>query len=121
MSLRLRVIPPGSARNGGSPDAAGERAVAFDDGVGQIRIGRRADLELSLPFNSLSGVHARLGRASDGASKSDQWLLEDLGSTNGTTVDGERLKPGFKRPVKAGMHIKLADIQLIIEGEVREQ
>jgi pSer/pThr/pTyr-binding forkhead associated (FHA) protein len=95
--------------------------VSFDDGVGQIRIGRRAGLELSLPFNSLSGVHARLGRASEVGPKGEHWLLEDLGSTNGTTVEGERLKPGFKRHVRAGMHIKLADIQLVIEGAVGDQ
>jgi pSer/pThr/pTyr-binding forkhead associated (FHA) protein len=111
MALRLRVIPPGS-------DRAAEHAVAFDDGVGQIRIGRRAGLELSLPFAALSGVHARLVRASEGPQKSDHWLLEDLGSTNGTFVDGERLKPGFKRPVKPGTQIKLAEIKLVVEGAV---
>ena len=57
-----------------------------DDGVGQIRIGRRADLELSLPFSPLSGMHARLVRSGDHALKTDQWLLEDLGGTNGTFV-----------------------------------
>jgi pSer/pThr/pTyr-binding forkhead associated (FHA) protein len=116
MSLRLRVIPPGSDHSGGSPDA-----VAFDDGAAQVRIGRRAGLELSLPFQSLSGVHARLVRATDGAQKSEHWLLEDLGSTNGTFVDGERLKPGFKRPVKPGMQIKLAGIQLVIEGDAADK
>jgi len=111
----LRVIPP-SSRQTGEP---AERAIDFDDGVGQIRIGRRADLELSLPFAPLSGVHARLVRASDGADKTDRWLLEDLGSTNGTFVAGERLKPGVKRLVTAGMQIKLAEIDLIFEGELR--
>jgi pSer/pThr/pTyr-binding forkhead associated (FHA) protein len=118
MPLRLRVIPPSSRQTAASGDAA-ERAIDFDDGVGQIRIGRRADLELSLPFAPLSGVHARLVRASDGADKSDRWLLEDLGSTNGTFVAGERLKPGVKLLVTAGMQIKLAEIDLIFDGEIR--
>jgi pSer/pThr/pTyr-binding forkhead associated (FHA) protein len=118
MPLRLRVIPPSSRQPAASGDAA-ERAIDFDDGVGQIRIGRRADLELSLPFAPLSGVHARLVRASDGADKTDRWLLEDLGSTNGTFVAGERLKPGVKLLVTAGMQIKLAEIDLIFDGEIR--
>jgi pSer/pThr/pTyr-binding forkhead associated (FHA) protein len=120
MPLRLRVIPPSSRQN----DAAGapvERTVDFDDGVGQIRIGRRPDLELSLPYAPLSGVHARLVRASDSAAKTDHWLLEDLGSTNGTFVGGERLKPGVKHPVIAGMQIKLAEISLIFEGALRSK
>jgi len=112
MPLRLRIIP--------SPSPSLERAVDFDDGVGQIRIGRRADLELSLPYSPLSGVHARLVRASDSEKKTDHWVLEDLGSTNGTYVGGERLKPGIKHPLTAGTQIKLAEIKLIFDGEVRD-
>jgi len=116
MPLRLRVIPaPSGARKGRSNPPA-ERSIDFDDGVGQIRIGRRADLELSLPFAPLSGVHARLVRAAD--QKPPHWLLEDLGSTNGTFVAGQRLKPGVQCPVKAGTQIKLAEIKLIFDGQV---
>ena len=64
MPLRLRVIPSGRSKGRAHKPLPGERAIEFDDGVGQIRIGRRADLELSLPFSPLSGVHARLVRAS---------------------------------------------------------
>jgi hypothetical protein len=34
-------------------------------------------------------------------------------------VEGERLKPGIKRPLTAGTEIKLAEIQLIFDGEVQ--
>jgi pSer/pThr/pTyr-binding forkhead associated (FHA) protein len=118
MPLRLRVIPPSSRQSASSGDAA-EHAIDFDDGIGQIRIGRRADLELSLPYSPLSGVHARLVRASDNVDKTDRWLLEDLGSTNGTFVGGERLKPGVKLAVTAGTQIKVAEVQLIFDGQVR--
>jgi pSer/pThr/pTyr-binding forkhead associated (FHA) protein len=118
MPLRLRVIPSDSRprKSSRSTPAEAERAIDFDDGVGQIRIGRRADLELSLPFSPLSGVHARLVRGTD--EKAGHWLLEDLGSTNGTFVGGERLKPGIKRTLTAGTQIKLAEIKLIFDGEV---
>jgi pSer/pThr/pTyr-binding forkhead associated (FHA) protein len=123
MPLRLRVIPepaPRGAKSGSKTPSTGERSIDFDDGVGQIRIGRRPDLELSLPFAPLSGVHARLVRAtaSDSDPKAHHWLLEDLGSTNGTYVGGERLKPGVKTPLTAGTQIKLAEIKLIFDGQV---
>src|SRR6478735_7520310 len=117
MPLRLRVIPPSSHHD--APAALGaERAIDFDDGVGLIRIGRRSDLELSLPFAPLSGVHARLVRASE-AGHADRWMLEDLGSTNGTFVGGERVKPGTKCPVTAGTLVRLAEVQLDIDGGLR--
>jgi pSer/pThr/pTyr-binding forkhead associated (FHA) protein len=115
MPLRLRVIPPASGPDGGSPIA--EHSIDFEDGVGQIRIGRRAGLEMSLPYSALSGVHARLVKAGD--PKPDHWVLEDLGSTNGTYVEGERLKPGIKRPLTTGTQIKLAEVQLIFDGDVQ--
>ena len=123
MPLRLRVFPSGKTKGRAQKPAPDERAIEFDDGVGQIRIGRRADLELSLPFSPLSGVHARLVRAgakegADGQQDDGGWLLEDLGSTNGTFVGGERLKPGVKRLVTAGTQIALAQVKLIFDGEV---
>src|SRR6187551_2160714 len=118
MPLRLRVVPPASRSTGGTPvTGTGERAVDFDDGVDQIRIGRRPDLELSLPYAPLSGVHARLLRAPDSA----EWLLEDLGSTNGTFVGGERLKPGAKHPISAGTQIRLAEVKVIFDGEPKRE
>jgi pSer/pThr/pTyr-binding forkhead associated (FHA) protein len=128
MPLRLRVIPSGKAKGRARKAVPGEGAIEFDDGVGQIRIGRRPDLELSLPFSPLSGVHARLvrvggeqgaGGAQSASGRQDAgWLLEDLGSTNGTFVGGERLKPGVKRALVAGTQIALAQVKLIFDGEV---
>jgi diguanylate cyclase (GGDEF)-like protein len=49
-------------------------------------IGRSTEVGITLPDDSLSRQHARIRR--EGA----QYLIEDLGSTNGTFVDGERLE-----------------------------
>ncbi len=51
-----------------------------------FRVGRRADLELSLPIASVSKEHAEIVER-DG----DLWL-RDMGSTNGTYVNGERVE-----------------------------
>lgn len=50
-----------------------------------IRIGRAKQNEITIEANSISRFHAQLTR--DG----DRLLLEDLGSTNGTLLNGERL------------------------------
>lgn len=103
MPLRLRMLPaPGQT----------ERAIEFADGSNEIRIGRRPDVELPLPFPALSGLHARLTRGSGG------WRIEDLGSTNGTRIDGERLPPGEPRPVGPGAEVVLGEVTLIFDGMV---
>lgn len=108
MPLRLRMLP--SPAPGGSRGP--ERPIEFPDGTAEIRIGRRPDLELPLPDRALSALHARLVRADDG------WRLEDLGSTNGTRVDGERLPPNAPRPLTAGAQITLGQITFVFDGTV---
>jgi len=65
-----------------------------------------ADPQNSLVLNDdlVSGRHARLQW--DGSA----WWLEDLGSTNGTLVDGERLAPLAARKLAPGSQIQLGDM-----------
>ena len=51
-----------------------------------IRIGRKPDNEIVLSGNTVSGHHAEIHR------KSQAYLLRDLDSTNGTIVNGERIR-----------------------------
>ena len=55
-------------------------------GDGEYVIGRRSDCQVFVPDMRVSRQHARLWR--DG----DSWTLEDLGSNNGTYVNGVRLQ-----------------------------
>ncbi|MCX5371666.1 FHA domain-containing protein [Streptomyces sp. NBC_00015] len=50
-----------------------------------LRIGRDPTSGLRLTHESVSRVHAELSR------QSGMWVLRDLGSTNGTTVNGRRV------------------------------
>ena len=50
--------------------------------VSPFIIGRQADVSLCLPFNTVSGQHAEI------VIDPDQLILRDLGSTNGTYVNG---------------------------------
>ncbi|HXU00058.1 MAG TPA: FHA domain-containing protein [Polyangia bacterium] len=91
--------------------------MEFDDKVDEIRIGRRTDLELSLPFKALSTVHARLlrKRSSEGE-RGHAWLIEDLDSKNGTFVGKKRLKEGEQRLMFAGDRIDLGPVKVLFDG-----
>ena len=113
MPLRLRLLA--SAAAGPASLLAGptqERAVELPDDTREIRIGRRTDIEVPLPYPSLSSLHARLFRDRDGAG----WQLEDLGSTNGTRLDGETLAPHSPRAVRPGAQIAVGPVLMVFDG-----
>jgi pSer/pThr/pTyr-binding forkhead associated (FHA) protein len=114
MPLRLRVLPSPQSKAGQGKGPTTERTIEFGDRVSEIRIGRRPDLELPLPFSILSGIHARLTRTAN--TSGQQWYLEDLGSRNGTFLGGVRLAAREKRPITAGASISLAHVDLMFDG-----
>ncbi len=74
-------------------------------------VGREADI--SLPDGRVSRRHALL------TSANGQITIEDLGSTNGTKVDGTALTAGEKRVLKGGETISLGgmEVRLAMPGE----
>ena len=118
MPLRLRVIPRADQQKAGAGEPAPtERIVEFEDNVDEIRIGRRLDLELTLPFKALSGLHARLRRqGSGGGERSHTWVIEDLESKNGTFVGKSRIKPGEHRLLFAGDRVDLGPVKVMFDG-----
>lgn len=66
--------------------AAVTRNVNLDRPV--VHVGRAPENDLVLPHPTVSSRHARITRLPDGSVR-----VEDLGSTNGTYVDGERVGP----------------------------
>lgn len=67
-----------------------------------ILLGRSEIADVSLPFSSISREHAKI--TLDG----DQLVVEDLGSSNGVVVNGERVK---KHPIKAGDQITMGVVE----------
>ncbi len=61
---------------------SGERVVFG----GELLVGRHPANDLVLPHREVSGYHAAL------VIKERAWRIQDLGSTNGTTVNGRRLQ-----------------------------
>lgn len=70
-----------------------------------ITIGRHAANELRLFSHQVSKRHCRLRRTMGG------WLLEDLGSKNGTWVGGARI---LRKRVEPGLVFRVADVPVRI-------
>ena len=61
------------------------QATPFELGEGESTIGRLADCTIQLPSNMVSRKHARVFK------REGKYILEDLGSGNGTFVNGEKI------------------------------
>ncbi len=67
------------------------------------------DIDLSVFGGSKAGVSRRHGRL---VLKDGRWYIEDLGSTNGTFVNGIKVDPGQKVPIKSGDVVRCGQIEL---------
>ncbi len=97
--LVLRISPPD-----GVPE---ERPL---DG-GELVIGRSSDCDIAISDRFLSRHHARLFR------RGEEWLIEDLGSRNGTLVNGAAIDE--PRPVAVGDEIRLSGSTLQLRHVTR--
>ncbi len=76
----------------------GDQLLTELDGSQTYLIGRNDDCSICIPADPISGHHAQLTPSPQG------WVLEDLGSSNGTSVNGETLG---KAVLADGMQILL--------------
>jgi transcriptional regulator with GAF, ATPase, and Fis domain len=84
----------------------GERIYEFDRD--SVVVGRDPDVDLSIDDRRLSRRHCRLFRGARG------WLVEDLGSTNGTLKNGEPLTPASgPRELGEGDRLDLGTMRLV--------
>ena len=86
------------------PDGSEKTIVLPKNGEYFARIGRDEHCEIVLPFQSVSGEHALLQFKEGG------YVLEDLGSTNGTKING--LTPMGAATLYDGDEIALGDAKL---------
>src|SRR4051794_39585079 len=82
----------------------------FEIESGQAVIGRSADADLTLTDALSSSRHARLDVTGNGAT------LTDVGSTNGTTVDGSRIPPVTPTPLENGTRIGIGGSILTVSA-----
>ncbi|HET7041526.1 MAG TPA: FHA domain-containing protein [Gemmatimonadales bacterium] len=74
-----------------------------------VNIGRAEYNDIVLPDESVSTQHAKLQR------REGVWVLVDLGSTNGTFVDGERISE--ETPIAPGTTVRFGDASVIFEPD----
>ena len=86
------VFPPGEPGDGTS-----------------FTIGRDQECDLYIPDMTVSRLHARLVREAEG------WSLTDLGSTNGTRLNGWRVRTAV--PVRAGDQILFGSAVFIVQPD----
>jgi pSer/pThr/pTyr-binding forkhead associated (FHA) protein len=72
-----------------------------------VNIGRADYNDLVVPDPSVSTSHAKLQR------REGVWVLTDLDSTNGTFVDGDRVRG--EAPLAPGASVQFGDVQLVFE------
>ena len=72
-------------------------------------IGRAAEqCELMVAHATVSRRHARLSLSGE------TLQIEDLGSTNGTSVNGTALKTGTPAALQVGAKLRLGDVELTV-------
>lgn len=74
--------------------------------LGENIVGREADVMLA--DSKVSRKHARIVLGEG------EITLEDLGSTNGTTVNGDKLTPGETRPLQQGDRVAFGGLELTL-------
>jgi putative nucleotidyltransferase with HDIG domain len=79
------------------------------ESVDLLRVGRLGPLEIVLEDNSVSRCHAEIRATERG------WRLKDLGSTNGTRLNGVRLSAG-QWPLRVRDLIQFGEIAVVIEA-----
>ena len=111
--------PPGysaawSGRTVGSAEPPAPTPLDFPRGSGTIfTIGRTQDCDLRIPDMSVSRHHAQLAREQDG------WLLSDLGSHNGTRINGWLVRDPV--PLRPGDTVQFGSAIFIVQTEPPRQ
>ncbi len=78
-------------------------------GEGEYVIGRRSDCQIFVPDMRVSRQHARLWR------EGESWTLEDLGSNNGTFINGQKLKKATS--IRNDDEITIANNKIRVEAQ----
>jgi len=115
MRASLRQRRPAEPRQAASADGRGPRLVVLSPAnsglrpgdefqlAGTMTIGRDDDNGISLGDSSISGQHAIIEATGRG------WRVRDLGSTNGTFVNGRAID-GRGATLRAGEHLALGTV-----------
>ncbi|MCC7538671.1 MAG: ATP-binding cassette domain-containing protein [Deltaproteobacteria bacterium] len=112
---------PGTPPAGGAPERAKHRTVfgSFDlsslqggGGKSVAVVGRSPEVDIVMPYPQLSSRHASIATTPDGS-----LLITDLGSLNGTYVQGQRIPRGVGIRVQAGERVFFGPYPTVVNIE----
>ncbi len=86
----------------------------FEIVIPKCNIGR-ADCEITIPDASISRNHAQIAQTQDGG-----FCLSDLGSTNGTFINGKKLKENTYYKLAIGDELTFGDIKVVFEDNTSD-
>jgi pSer/pThr/pTyr-binding forkhead associated (FHA) protein len=103
-----------AGRPEGSPDPPPPSPLVFPPGSGTVfTIGRTQDCDLRISDMSVSRHHAQLTRTDDG------WLLSDMGSHNGTRINGWLVREPV--PLRPGDTVQFGSATFIVQDNPPRQ
>ena len=104
-----QVSPPPRPPQPDPAPSGPPQPLFFPPGAGTaFTIGRTQDCDLRIADLSVSRLHAQLSRGEDG------WLLSDLGSHNGTRVNGWRVREPV--PLRTGDLVQFGSATFVVQG-----
>jgi hypothetical protein len=110
----ISAVPAGSSVSSASEPDRTPLPLMFPPGTDtSFTIGRDQRCDLYIPDMTVSRLHARLSRGPAG------WLLTDLGSSNGTRVNGWRLRAAV--PVQPGDTITFGSAVFVLQPDLDQK
>lgn len=91
-----------------NPGAPAPLAINLD-AAQPVTLGRASRCDVQLPFATISSQHFMIQPSGAG------YQLTDLGSTNGTTLNGTRLPPHRPAPLSHGDTLQILDLRILVE------
>lgn len=88
----------------------GDQKLAVEVRDGKYVLGRDANVEITIPNPTVSTRHAEL------TVQGDRCVLRDLGSSNGTFINGTRLQAQAAQPITPRDDVRLASARIAIES-----
>ncbi len=108
VALEERAAPPGVTMLGEDIATGGLQKIDLCDKT-ELTIGRSPDNDLHLDFPTVSRHHARIRCVGS----AQEYVIEDLRSSNGTIVNDEFLEAGKLYPLYPGSTIRIGPMKLI--------
>lgn len=82
-----------------------DKTMDFETPKKNVVVGRSPHSDLVVPHESVSRQHCRIEEIEG------SFFITDLGSSNGTFIDGERLKTNLKTSFKSSSQLKLGKVE----------